>query len=1262
MDSNNLLNVVKGICMDYLYENLGDERFQEFCNRLVSKEFSNVQAFPVGQPDGGRDSLVYMMTTPKKEFIVFQVKFVRNPNHIKEIHKWLTEIIKGEVEKIDKLIPKGASGYYLMTNVRGTGHSDVGSIDKVNKILEDNIIIPSICWWREDLNMLFEKDPVFKWSYPEVLNGQDILNSVLFFNLNENNERRENVIKAYLADQYEMDNEVKFRQIDLQNGIFDLFTDVPVQIKKMDEKNKVLKRTLGTIGHYLKPQIEDFYIYEESSNMGAAAFLLHPKVQSEIGKILLEGGPGQGKSTISQYVSQVHRARLLGKTSDLELLPEKLKCAPVRLPFKMDMRHIADWVENKNPYLFSDEYFKKIWQKSLESFLVGHIYFHSKIENFNISDLIAICKLSPILFVFDGFDEIANLKVREEVIEFINKGVNRISENSKSLQILITSRPAAFSDSIGFSVDTYPHFELTDITPAITEEYVEKWIKASRLDSREASEIRRLVKEKLELPHLKDLAKSPMQLAIFISLLRTRGDSLPNKRTALYDSYIEKFFNRESEKDQIIRDYRDLIIDIHEYLAWILHSEAELYKNGGTIHIEDLIIKLNKYLVKEGHQTDIINKLFQVVKERVCALVSRVQGTFEFEVQPLREYFCAKYLYKTKPYSPVGTERTGTLPDRFETISRNFYWQNVVRFFAGCFDKGELSMLIQKLRELLDDNILKYTNYPRILTSQILSDYVFTQYPLLMKDVVKIIVDGVNIGSIINHGEETSSNNESIILPIACGRIEIVKECFDQLKTFPATDYASELIGLIKNNPYKIIENWSEYVSVLKGEKLSLWLDYAYRLQIIHQIDESILVDVIKSENLLHAEKRLQVLIDGNRLDVIEKFPEFKKIVFNGILSSKINLLRRDSNYNCLQFLMLITYYFCLSRVLSSNDSPNISFVNFIQRTYHFAFGESSKKNILELKVNDSIDVTINSFSRSIKSALDSELSSWRDSIEQWDAVVENGRSFFGDCWSLNIIAVISAGIKSRMEIYDEFNNISDPTLSLCKRARCARMKSGNVKYWCEQLQDGANLQFKLLVFFTWATSKTILLLLETLSPIIDSLTNVEFLQLAGGIKKTSFNSNFNKIRPEQILHINMSGIKNALKFLISLRFDPDNHGFFIWEKEGVDDKPRVIEEIIKLKFGYLIKKYLLNTSDESVLAEIKDVYREVKIDDERFYFSFNRRANSTRIPFEIAQTIMADCKKFPKVIAILAEKSCKIYAYKLLKPVGEVAENEKWF
>ncbi len=68
-----------------------------------------------------------------------------------------------------------------------------------------------------------------------------------------------------------------------------------------------------------------------------------------------------------------------------------------------------------------------------------------------------------------------------EVIDFINKGITRISANTKSIQVIITSRPAAFSDTVGFSTENYPHFELTDITPPIINEYVEKWIKASKL-------------------------------------------------------------------------------------------------------------------------------------------------------------------------------------------------------------------------------------------------------------------------------------------------------------------------------------------------------------------------------------------------------------------------------------------------------------------------------------------------------------------------------------------------------------------------------------------------------------------------------------------------------------------------------------------------------------------------------------------------------------------------------------------------------------
>jgi hypothetical protein len=1031
--------------MEYLYENLGDERFQEFCSNIISKEFPNIQVFPVGQPDGGRDSIVYTMNAPNKEFIVFQVKFVRNAMQERYIHKWLTETIDGEIEKINKLIPKGAKSYYLLTNVKGTAHLDSGSIDKLNKILEEKISIPSICWWREDLSVLFEKDPLFKWSFPQILNGQDVLNSILFDNIKENKERRGNVIRAYLTDQYEIDNEVKFKQIDLQNRLLELFTDVPIRIKKINPKNKSLKHTLNLLGQNYGN--EEFYIVDDTTNNNwcAAEFILHPKVQSDIDRILLEGGPGQGKSTISQYISQVHRARLLNKTSDINLLKQNIKNTPVRLPFKIDLRDIASWVEKKNPYQgnISDDYFKSNWQKSLESFLIAHICYHSKQVEFNTNDFLEISKLSPILFVFDGFDEIANIKVRSEVIEFINSGIIRLSANAKAIQVIITSRPAAFSDSVGFSIDNYPHFELTDITPQIINEYVEKWIKSSKLGERDANELKKLINEKLEMPHLKDLAKSPMQLAIFISLLRrTKGQSLPNKRTALYDSYIELFFDRESEKNELIRDKRDLIIDIHQYLAWILHSEAEMLKNNGSIQIDKLNSLLKEYLNNEGHNTEIADQLFDVMKERVCALVSRVQGTFEFEVQPLREYFCAKYLYKSAPHSSAGAVKSGTKPDRFFAILRNFYWQNVVRFFAGCADAGELDMLIEELKDLQNDEILKYTNYPRIITSQILSDYVFTQKPKKLSEVVKIIVDGINIGNIIN---QSNRSNEPLLLPNDCGRKEIVLECFNQLKLFPKNDYAFELISILKNNPSENLTKWTELSTSFEGEKLTKWLEYGYKIGLIHIMSEDQLLNILEEGNIVETKTRLQTIIYGNRFGIINKNLKYKQIVFDCIPNTEISTVMNTSAKDSLNFLSFILHPHILARFLKSEETGE-TFINHFEHYNHSRRQpDTSIKLISEFEVVDEIDKKIENFKNSISSLFEIHLSEFKSNIELWDLLVESLRTEFKSTRISFIAATIAAGIKSTNKVSETYKDLNNESLSLCKRVRYARLKSGNI-------------------------------------------------------------------------------------------------------------------------------------------------------------------------------------------------------------------------
>src|SRR5258708_6366828 len=118
--------------MDHQLENLGPERFQQLVQALLVSQHPNVMCFPISQPDGGRDALRFIEDADElSKFIVYQVKFSRDPSSIENVSKWMLETADGEIDKVRRLADRGASTYVLITNVSGTAHLDVGSMDKV---------------------------------------------------------------------------------------------------------------------------------------------------------------------------------------------------------------------------------------------------------------------------------------------------------------------------------------------------------------------------------------------------------------------------------------------------------------------------------------------------------------------------------------------------------------------------------------------------------------------------------------------------------------------------------------------------------------------------------------------------------------------------------------------------------------------------------------------------------------------------------------------------------------------------------------------------------------------------------------------------------------------------------------------------------------------------------------------------------------------------------------------------------------------------
>ena len=1262
--------------MNYNYENLDPERFQLFCQSLLNSEFPKTQSFPIGQPDGGRDAVSYIIRNPfNDEFNVFQVKFVRKDE--KDIVKWLEKTVKKEQKKIEKLKKRGAKEYFLITNLSGTGHLDTGTIDRVNEILKKHIPIPSYCWWRDDLNSRLDINWDLKWIYPELFSSVDLFRIIVESRLkSEDRERRFNAIKLYVADQFDTDSKVKFKQVELQNQLFDLFIDVPISPKISNSIDYRRNRQFYLLSHsspdieYLKEQgykitnKHELGIEDEEVFVGASTFFLNDFINHESLPIVLEGGPGQGKSTITQYVCQVHRIRLLNKEDEKAKVPKYHLNSSVRLPVKIDLRDFASWINNRDPFRISSDDEKLVLKsKSLDSFIAAHIEYYSGGVKFDVNDLHEILKISKLLLVLDGFDEVADVNLREEIVNIITKGVKRIKTFCSDIQVIITSRPAAFLNSPSFPKEDYEYYSLESVNSALVDIYSDKWIRSKQLSPKEGAETKKILQEKLTQPHIKNLAKNPMQLAILISLIHTKGYSLPDKRTAFYDSYIEVFFNRESEKDATVRKYRELIIELHQYVAWIIHRDAELGSNG-RIRQDELIKLLEAYLEHEEHDISIAKRLFNKMAERVVALVSRIEGTFEFEVQPLREYFCAKYLYSTAPYSPTGKEKRGTKPDRFDAMAKNFYWLNVLRFYCGCFDKGELPTIIDRLVELTEDSDYRYISHPRELAAILLSDWVFAQYPRLMKNVVKILLDGLGLRTLLSTESGYSFNSTEISLPINSGRNEIVAECFDLLSSFPPKDYALELISIILSNDNgKILETWELEIKDKKDESLINWLNYGLYLRLLYKIDNNRILGFFEDKKNLV--KKVAVLIQAGKSEFIESIPEITEKISESILdglTENIHVLRTSSFISMFWRVLESDLYFSI--IQSSDSLPSARLIN--------------RRHYLDEPFSVELDLPKTTFTTShaskkyyslfitIHQELIKPSRNWNSSIEPWETIIEFGRSLFGERIAFYNIATIGACVKVEVKEITEKDSLFDQKLSLIKRARYARLRSKNVKWWklqAENIETDSDRYLFLSMLITWASTTTISKLKCQIDDVIENMSNEYFETLYQNLKElVQINSQNTHYKNYKDIGCGDSSIRSKLLKLLAVKLQGRNlidfRNTYLTSYLGNDID--IYEMLQEIAFENIVNGKDIETN----LKIIKDCYIKGALNENNvFEYSFVRRQFvDYKLENKHAKIILKEPESFPRVLVRIAEISLKNSISKSVRSVKEISVEEKWF
>jgi hypothetical protein len=1261
--------------VDYPLENLGPERFQLLCQALLAREHRGVQCFPVAQPDGGRDALYYPSTTDSDKFVVFQVKFARRPLTEADPRKWLIAIVEGELPKVKTLILRGAMQYVVMTNVPGTAHPDAGSIDKLNQEMSDKLGVSSICLWRDDINRRLDDAWSLKWTYPELMTGPDFLRAIVESGLTEHRERRASTIRAFLRAQYDMDEEVRFKQVELQNKLVDLFIDVPIVLRhqQLEPKQIAMFRAIFQSVPQVFDSEEETPPYDrsnqESGTVGAATLLLSNRLQSAMPRLVIEGAPGQGKSTIAQYVCQVHRMRLLHETETISCIAADHRELPVRLPLKVDLRDLATWMAKRNPFSVDDQATPpSSWHKSLESFLAALISNQSGGTQFNTDDLLAVLRISAVLVVFDGLDEVADITRRAEVVDEIVKGVQRLEENAASLQVVVTSRPAAFANSPGMPHGKYPHMQLLSLTRPIIMLYAEKWLNARRLDSKQGAEFRAVLKDKLDQPHLRDLARNPMQLAILLSLILTRGASLPDKRTALYDYYIDLFFSREAEKSVVVRSHRELLIDIHRYLAWLLHSEAELGHARASIAHERLQRVVAEYLLKEGHDPALAKELFTGMVERVVALVSRVEGTFEFEVQPLREYFAACHLYYTAPQSSPGKEKPGSKPDRFDAIARNFFWLNVTRFYAGCYSKGELSSLVERLQELAHENGFRDISYPRMLATTLLADWVFAQNPKSVQHAVDLIFDGAGFRYLTAQlGDEMLSLEAVNIsaLPPKCGRDELIRKCLDLLEQNLPDDYQGEVLQLARlngENGVALVEPWIEgYMQQSQPLDQHRWLEYGSKLGVLSVIDLERLKQLVDRPR--PNTSAVNILFRARRLDYLHE----SELLFNEVINSILDRRAPTS--------------FSIRRVESPLDALNAAVEPY---RYGMVFADRQPMPLGEMLVRRGVGSKLSwsaelstgteayknhqpcvELARLAEELLQRSSMEWATEIDPWDRLIEAGRASWGDRWVFFCLANFAGGIRSSSERCSEYVELLDGSKSLARRARYARLRSGANVWWRKQIESATSVPEKLLVLLislTWATPNTLIESLDQLDEQLAKLPTGIWLRLFYAVRHAfkavrgseGGTADFAIEQLPETLPIRMAAI-----FMMRGDEAVSKHIFQKWVANSAEEDPIILEFVQK----EALDPNRFGRNDWS--PNLEAIRRCYKLGESGEFGALHRTVRHKvmgGIPQHIAEIVTAEPMHYPGFLVAVAEEARRQLVASRVVPVAAVAERDRWF
>ncbi|MBU7584558.1 MAG: NACHT domain-containing protein [Nostoc sp. TH1S01] len=403
-------------------------------------------------------------------------------------------------------------------------------------------------------------------------------------------------------------------------------------------------------------------------------------------KVVIIGGPGQGKSTLGQQLAQVHRAKLLCKPYDFEPLVE-------RIPFRVVLKYFAQELANK-PDSEEDD---------LETYLAERVgKLAARPGSISARDIQEVLRCRPCLLILDGLDEVLVTELQKRMLSRIQDFIERAEVLGANIMVVATSRPNIYENQ--FEPEKFWHLELQPLSTAKVKTYAGKWIQAKNLSEEEQNRIVSTLEECQQDSNISALLTTPLQVTIILLIIKDGGRP-PSQREALFNEYWITIFRREKSKAKgVIQSDESVLFDLHAYLGYLLHRRASEENVQSLLPEEDFSQAIRTFLRKEDRRSseETINSkmrtLLQDAQERLILIVAPEPGLFGFELRSFQEFFAAVHLAQT-------ASDTQQRFARFNAIACSQHWRNVALFFAGRIARnfrGEASNILELVCRVVD--------------------------------------------------------------------------------------------------------------------------------------------------------------------------------------------------------------------------------------------------------------------------------------------------------------------------------------------------------------------------------------------------------------------------------------------------------------------------------------------------------------------------------------------------------------------------------